>query len=152
VPAALGRSSQGPGIPPAGIHRASLFIRGIWAACLLVAGLNHARILLQHGILWDYGGASLPSVVYWTSLTFIDPLAAALLFARPRLGIAITCLLIVTNVMHNLTVMAQQYTGAELLTRVASSFFMMCQIGFMLFVAATARLAWRGAGRSAEPI
>jgi hypothetical protein len=127
------------------VRRRSCTVRAIWAACLLVAGANHTRILLNHGLLYDYGGAAWPSVVYWTGLTLIDPLVAALLFVRPRWGIAATVLLIVTNVVHNLSIVAQRTHGGEFLASVAKSPFVLSQIGFMVFVLATMRIAWRGA-------
>lgn len=119
---------------PTSAERHSRIIRCIWAACLLLAGLNHARILLQHGLLWDYGGVGWASAAYWSSLTILDPLAAALLFARPRWGIVAAAILIATNVAHNLAI-----------TRAAFSPQLLSQIAFLLFVAATARTAWRGA-------
>ena len=76
-------------------------IRGIWAACLVIGGVNHARILIQNGLFWDYGGVGSASAVYWSSLTVLDPLVALLLFIRPTIAIARTILLIVTNVIHN---------------------------------------------------
>jgi hypothetical protein len=123
-----------------------MIVRSLWAACLLIGGLNHARILLLHGPMWDYGGIAWPSALYWSSLTILDPLAAALLFVRPKIGIVATILLIVTNVIHNLAVTARYGPEGEFLTRAASSPFLLAQIGFMLFVAATARTAWKGAG------
>ena len=66
------------------VQRGSVIVRSIWAACLLVAGANHARILLQHGLFWDYNGVGWASAAYWTSLTVLDPLAAALLFVRSK--------------------------------------------------------------------
>lgn len=128
------------------MHRRSLIVRSIWAACLLVGGLNHARILLQHGLFWDYGGVATASAVYWSSLTILDPLAAALLFARPKLGIVSTVALIVTNVIHNLAVSAHYAPAGEFLTR-ASNPFVLSQIAFMIFVGATVRTAWRGVSR-----
>ena len=132
--------------------RGSWIVRIIWAACLLIGGLNHARILLRHGLCWDYGGVAPASAVYWSSLTILDPLVAALLFVRPRLGIAATILLIVSNVIHNLYVTAQFAPPGEFLPR-AANFAMISQILFMLLVAATARLAWSGVpnGPPAQP-
>lgn len=126
------------------MQQRSLVIRSVWAACLLLAGLNHARILLQHGIFWDYSGAGWASAAYWSSLTILDPLVAALLFARPRIGIPSTIVLIATNVLHNLAVTAHHAPEGQFLTRVASSPQIISQIGFLLFVGATARLAWNG--------
>jgi len=121
----------------------SLIIRSIWAACLLIGGVNHARILLQHGLFWDYGGIAWPSAAYWSSLTILDPLAAALLFARPKVGVLGTVVLIVTNVIHNLAITAQRAPEGEFLSA-ASNLFMISQIGFLLFVGATTRIAWKG--------
>jgi hypothetical protein len=126
-------------------ERRSRIIRAVWAACLVLAGLNHARILVQHGLLWDYGGVGWASAAYWSSLTILDPLAAILLFARPRIGIAAAAILITTNVAHNLAITARYTPVGEFLGRAASSPQLLSQIAFLLFVAATARAAWRGA-------
>lgn len=117
-------------------------MRAIWAACLLLATFNHARILMQHGLAWDYGGVSVVSAVYWSSLTLLDPLVAALLFARPKIGVLLTITLIITNVVHNLAVTAAFAPKDGLLAALASSWTMISQMAFMLFVVATARTAW----------
>ena len=127
------------------MQRASLIVRSLWAACLLIGGANHARTLLQHGLFWDYGGVAWPSAVYWSSLTVIDPLAAALLFVRPKLGIIITIVVIVTNVVHNLAATGSYAPDGEFLSR-APHPYIISQVAFLLFVAATARVAWKGAG------
>jgi hypothetical protein len=106
--------------------------------------------LLQHGLFWDYGGVAWGSAAYWSSLTILDPVAAALLFARPKLGIRSTVVLIVTNVIHNLAVTAQYAPEGQFLTR-ASHPFIISQLGFMLFVGATARIAWKGIESSRHP-
>lgn len=133
------------------MRRASLIVRSIWAACLLVGGVNHARTLLQHGLLWDYGGVAWPSAVYWSSLTIADPMVAALLFIRPKVGIPSTILLIVTNVVHNLAVTARYGPEGAFATHVAASPLVLSQIAFMLFVGVTAHLAWRGVESSKHP-
>ena len=129
------------------MERHSIIIRGLWAACLVIGGLNHARILLQHGLFWDYGGVHPISAVYWTSLTLFDPLVAALLFVKPRVGIPATVILMVTNVIHNLATIAHFAPMGEFLERAAHP-IILSQIGFMLFVAATTRTAWVGAVRN----
>ena len=135
------------------VERGSVIVRSIWAACLLIGGLNHARILLQHGLFWDYGGVGWASAAYLSSLTIVDPLAAALLFVRPKVGIASTVVLIVTNVIHNLAITAQRAPEGEFLARAANP-ITISQIGFMLFVGATARIAWKGleSSRGQQPI
>jgi len=129
------------------MERWSPIIRSIWAACLLLAGLNHARILFQHGLFWDYHGASLASAVYWSSLTIIDPLVAALLLIRPRIGVPATLAVITTNVVHNLALTATNTRDGAFLVYVFSSPQLMSQIGFLLFVIATWRIAWRDVRR-----
>jgi hypothetical protein len=135
------------------VERRSLVVRSLWAACLLIAGLNHARLLVQHGIFWNYGGLNPISAAYQSSLTFLDPLVAALLFLRPRLRVVATLVLIITNVFHNLATTAHSALPGEFLTR-ASHPVTLSQIGFMLFVVATARIAWVGTGDRAadEPL
>lgn len=110
----------------------------------MLAGANHTRILLQHGLFWDYGGVGWASAAYWSSLAILDPIAAALLFARPKVGILSTIVLIVTNVIHNLALTAHYAPRSEFLARAASDPLIISQIGFMLLVVATAHLAWKG--------
>ncbi|PZN93467.1 MAG: hypothetical protein DCF31_12565 [Alphaproteobacteria bacterium] len=132
------------------MQRHSLIVRGIWATCLLIGGLSHARTLIQHGLLWDYGGAAKASGIYWSSLTIIDPAVAALLFVRPKVGIVGTIVLITTNVIHNVTVTALADTAGDFLARAANP-FIGSQIVFMVFVLATARIAWLGVDDRRQP-
>jgi hypothetical protein len=125
------------------VPRSSLIVRSLWAACLMVGGLNHVRMLLRHGLWWDYGGVGWGSAAYWSSLTILDPLVAMLLFVRPKAGICATIVLILTNVLHNFAVTASSAPDGAMLDRVASSPFLLSQIGFMLVVFATARIAWK---------
>ncbi|MBA2467156.1 MAG: hypothetical protein H0V46_06070 [Sphingomonas sp.] len=114
------------------------------------AAVNHVRAVLAHGWL----PAHLPplSALYWSSLTFLDPLAVALLFLRPRIGIALTAAIIVSNVAHNLWFVAAFPLRGSFAEDVTSSGFMMSQIAFLLFVALTAPLAWRERGARPEAI
>ena len=131
------------------MKRRSFIVRCIWAACLILAGLNHARILLQHGLFWDYDGSNPVSSAYWTGLTIIDPLVAALLFVRPRIGVPATVVVIATNVVHNLAVSAGFVPYGEYFAYVTSSPQMMSQIGFLLFVIVTWQMAREDVGRVA---
>lgn len=84
--------------------RAPSLIRLLLALCLFAATFNHVRPILQHGLLWDYGygdKAALVSKVYWDMLTILDPLAAILLLTKPRPGIWLTAVIIVSDVLHN---------------------------------------------------
>ena len=124
-------------------ERRSLIVRIIWAVCLVLAGFNHARILLAHGLFWAYHGAHPASAVYWTSLTFIDPLVAAFLLIRPRAGVIATVLLITTNVVHNLAVTIAASPDGRHASDLLISPQIMSQIGFLLFVLVTWPLATR---------
>lgn len=129
------------------MERGSVVVRSVWAACLLIAGLNHARLLAQHGLFWDYGGLNPVSAAYMTGLTLLDPLVAAWLFIRPKGGMLATVALIVTNVLHNLATIAHFSPEGEFMTR-ASNPITLSQIAFMLFVLITFRIAWLGTARS----
>jgi hypothetical protein len=120
--------------------RASIVIRTLFAVCLLAATFNHARAILQHGVLWDYGYGSkiaLTSRLYWTVLTILDPLAAVLLFVKPRAGIWLTVAIIVSDVIHNTYYVAanDQWLAP----------FYLAQVGFLVIVLGLAPLAARAA-------
>ena len=123
-------------------HRGRI-VRGVWAACLLLGGLNHARILFQHGLSWDYYGANSASAFYWSSLTIVDPLVAVLLIVRPRLGVPATVIVIATNVVHNLLVTSRNAPVGAFLESVTASWQLLSQIGFLIIVIATWRIAWK---------
>ena len=116
-------------------------IRIVYALCLAGATINHLRAVLARGFLPDE--LPLPTGIYWSALTFLDPLAVLLLFVRPRAGVVLTAAIIVSDVVHNLWFMAARSSSGSFYQDVARNPFMMSQIGFMLFVAATARMAWR---------
>jgi hypothetical protein len=98
------------------------------------AAWNHARILFEHGLGWDYGGIHPFVATFWTSLTFFDSLAVLLLLTRPRAGLALTTLIIVSDVLINACV-GLTY-GFDLASFAA-------QFIFMVFVLATVGRAWR---------
>lgn len=110
-------------------------IRILYAVALAGAAWNHARIVFEHGLRWDYGGVPPFVAAFWTSLTFLDSSAVLLLFARPRAGLALTASIIVGDVLVNAWV-GLAY-GFDLASFAA-------QFVFMVFVLATIRLAWRG--------
>lgn len=79
-------------------------MRYFLAICLIIATINHLVAALKFGFLWDYGygeQAFLVSRLFWGSLTFLDPLAAYLLIAKPKAGIASTLAIITVDVLHN---------------------------------------------------
>jgi hypothetical protein len=109
---------------------ASFAIRVLFACCLLVATANHVRADIQHGFFWDYGygdAAYWASRVFWGALTILDPLAALLLFIKPRAGIALTAGIIIADVAHNTLYVAvnQQWLEPFYLSQVAFLFSVM---------------------------
>jgi hypothetical protein len=71
------------------------------AVCLIGASALHIRDLLRHGWL-PYRFAPFALNAYWTSLTFLDPLAAILLLWRPSAGLLLALLIIASDVALNL--------------------------------------------------
>lgn len=110
----------------------SFVARVVYAACLLGATCTHAIILRRHGLLYDYGGAPLFTRIFWTSLTFVDPLAALLLFVRPHTGLVLTAAIIVSDVLHNTLVGGLSLNGMYI-----------SQVVFLLFVVCTVHIAWK---------
>ena len=69
-----------------------------------------------------------------TSLTFLDPLAAILLFVKPRFGIILTVAIMVVDVVHNVWIV-MTYGGA--------TWMVVCQAIFLAYILITVRFAWR---------
>lgn len=130
------------------MQQPGLLIRIVYSLCLAGATFNHVRAGLTHG--WFPPQLPQATALYWSSLTFVDPLAAVLLFVRPRMGVALTTLIIVSDVGHNLWFIAAHPLGRSFVQGVASNAFMMSQIAFLLFVAATVPVAWREVRRGSE--
>jgi len=108
------------------------------ACCLLVATANHLRADFQHGLFWDYGygeSAHWASRVFWGALTFLDPLAALLLFIKPRVGLALTASIIVADVAHNTYYVAlnQQWLAS----------FYLSQVAFLIAVMLLSPVVWK---------
>jgi hypothetical protein len=115
-------------------------LRAIYALCLLGGTSTHVLIDFRHGFFWDYGGVPQASALFMTSLTFIDPLVILLLFVRRNAGIAATLALMVVDVTHNVWIVSR--FSPSLLEGLAKAPPVQAQIAFLIFVCATARLAW----------
>lgn len=121
---------------------ASFPIRVLFACCLLVATANHLRADVEHGFFWDYGygnGAYWASRVFWGALTMLDPLAALLLFIKPRAGIALTAAIIIADVVHNTFYVALNRQWLEP--------FYLSQVAFLLTVVLLSPVAWQRTAR-----
>ena len=73
----------------------------------------------------------------------LDPLAALLLFIRPRIGVAATIAIITSDVVHNLWFVAGHRANRAL----PHDPFLLSQIAFLVLVGLTARLASPDADR-----
>jgi hypothetical protein len=103
------------------MNRWSFGIRVAYALCLTVGASTHVLTLLRRRWGWNYGGMMPPvSVVFWTSLTFLDPLAVVLLFLRPRPGVSLTLAITVTDAADNAWIIAT-YGGCSLACRSSST-------------------------------
>ena len=112
-----------------------LILRAVYAACLLAGTWTHVTLVWRHGLLWDYGGVSEFTRVYWTSLTLLDPLTALTLFVYPRVGLVATLVIILSDVAHNL------WFGATY--HISFNWMIAAQCAFLIFVLATLRATWR---------
>jgi len=110
----------------------SLWLRILYALCLLGATYNHVLIVAEYDWGWDYGGLPQCVTIFWTALTLIDPLVIVLLFVWPRGGVVLTLAIIVVDVAINSWV-ARQY-GIDLAPFLA-------QVCFLIFVVCTWRMA-----------
>ena len=116
-------------------------VRLLYVLCLAVGTYTHASMLAHHGWRWDYGGKPFFTVVFWSALTFLDPLVAVLLLVVPRAGTVLLLLLMFSDVVHN-TWVVKVYGGV--LWMVADQWI------FFIFVLATARIIWTNA-RQQQP-
>jgi len=134
--------------PRRGRYETGLLIRFIYAACLLGATYKHVMILRAHGLYYNYGGEPWLTCAFWTALTFIDPLAVILLFARPKAGLVATTVIIVADVAHN-SWSTWRDIGLYGAPHSIGWYLPLIEQGlFMLFVLATVGTAWRTAPRN----
>lgn len=68
---------------------------------LLMGTSTHVIWAIENGFLSSNYNANLFSTLFWDSLTFLDPLAALLLFIKPKTGIYLTLAIISVDVIHN---------------------------------------------------
>lgn len=125
----------------------SLAVRILFACCLFVATANHIRADIAHGLLWDYGyGANtyLGSRIFWGALTLLDPVAAALLFIKPRAGALATLAIILIDVVHNTYYVALKQQWLEP--------FYLSQVAFLIVVLLLSPVVWNASGRASNSI
>lgn len=119
-----------------------IFIFTIYALGFAAGTVSHILDMWVGGFL-PYNSSPLVFNIYWTSLTFLDPLAIILLFHVPYLGMVIAVLIMVSDIAVNLYV-----TYVVNHSDVFSSWKLDSQIFFGVFVFTTVPIAWKMLGRS----
>jgi hypothetical protein len=121
------------------VVKASLILRIVYVVCLAGATCVHVATHVQYGpLLGALESHGYPPVtrLFWSSLTLLDPLAALVMFIRPRAGLALAGVIIVSDVVHNSWIL--HHFGR------APDAAYWAQVAFLLFLFATIRVAWRG--------
>ena len=77
-----------------------MILRIIWSTGFLIGTTTHALDLYYGGWL-PYEFRPMPFNIYWTSLTFLDPVAAITIWFRPRVAIGLGCVIMASNVLVN---------------------------------------------------
>jgi len=97
------------------------------------ATYNHIVAFIDHGI---FPGKNVPLWVniYWTSLTFADPLSILLLLLDKNKGLFLYGLVIISDVIVNTYVSIILFPDKNIF-----SFFWICQVSFMIFYIITFR-------------
>ena len=122
--------------------KVAAWFRIVYVLCLAAGTYSHASILIRQGWRWDYGGKPISTILFWSALTFLDPLVAILLFVKPRIGITSLVLLMLSDVLHN-TWFIHVYGGIVWI--VADQWL------FLMFVFATAQAVWKAAPKPSGP-
>ncbi len=114
----------------------------VWTIGFLIGTITHTLDLINLGWL-PYDFRPLGWNIYWTSLTFLDPLAAGLIWVRERWGIALGAAIMASNVAVNGYTLALGY----------DAFFypLVLQSGFAAFVFFVAWQHWHTDGSARSP-
>jgi hypothetical protein len=100
---------------------------------------THVAWTVMNGFNSENYNQPLFSRLFWDSLTFLDPLAAILLFLKPKTGVFMVLIIIISDVIHNNTVYFNElYLGNLNITDWIVKYWMIIgQIIFMLFIVIT---------------
>uniref|UniRef100_UPI00260296EF hypothetical protein n=1 Tax=Fluviicola sp. TaxID=1917219 RepID=UPI00260296EF len=103
---------------------------------MLVGTTTHLMWIVQHGFLSERYNAPVLSRFFWDSLTFLDPVAGVLLMLKPKTGLWLTVLIIVTDVLHNSSIcFGILWTENQaFISWMKDNWMLWFQLGFGLFV------------------
>ncbi|MDF7811685.1 hypothetical protein [Hymenobacter sp. YC55] len=106
----------------------------IYTVCFLVGTSTHAAGLLRKGFL----AFPVPLLVglYWDALTLIDPVTAALLWWRPKVGLWLAVGVMASDISINTYVYLSGYFGSPVPNMVPLSLFDQALFGLFVFVTA----------------
>jgi uncharacterized membrane protein len=113
----------------------------IQSISMLGGASTHLRWAINNGFLSDKYDAPLFSMVFWDSLTFLDPLAAVLLIVKPKIGVWLTAAIIVIDVLHNF-ILLPVITSGDLFD-FSLNWMSVSQLTFLLFVVLTFKMIMR---------
>ncbi len=68
---------------------------------MLMGASTHVMWVLKNGFLSENYNANLFTQLFWDSLTFFDPIAAVLLIIKPKIGVYLTFVIIIIDIIHN---------------------------------------------------
>ena len=109
----------------------------IYLLAFLIATSTHSYDLYIGGFL-PYVKSPLWANIYWTSLTFLDPLSIIILLVNIRIGLVFYILIIVSDVIINIyfTISSHGFLGLI-------NLFMICQILFLIILLVTVKQVWQ---------
>ncbi len=124
------------------VNKPTRLILIVQAVCMLMGTSTHLAWVIQNGFLSEKYNASLLSTLFWDSLTFLDPLAAILLVFKPKIGLYLTLLIIVTDVIHNnlFYIEVLYFNSLNLLDWIEQYWMILGQVIFLLFVCLTLKM------------
>lgn len=106
---------------------------------MLIGTTTHVLWIINHVFFSAEYNVGFLSILFWDSLTFLDPIAAVLLISRPKAGIWMTAIIIVADVLHNgiLCFSVLLSTDVPVLSWAKNEWMFWIQLFFGLFVIAT---------------
>lgn len=122
------------------LKRSTKVILTVQIVGMLIGTYTHLTWILKNGFLSSNYNSPFISKIFWDCLTFLDPLAAALLFFKPKTGLYLTLLIIFCDVIHNnIFYIEELYLSSPIgLVKWIQKYYMIfLQIVFGLFVLIT---------------
>lgn len=114
-------------------------ILAIQSISMLGGASTHVWWTINYGFLSEKYNVPFYSMLFWDSLTFLDPIAAALLIIKPRMGVWLTAIIMIVDVFHNSILLLSAVAFMEIIIAPMHHWMWICQVVFLLFVLITFR-------------